>query len=233
MSRDYKSKNPPVNKGRGGGLLIGIFVGLLLGLGIAVGVAWYMNHAQIPFITKVKPADKPGPAIAEPGTAAAGINSAGTGVPPPVPPMAGQTAPQAAGQSSGQSTGQSGQTTGQAPDKTHFDFYKILPGTEEAVTEQQIKQAERSPSTVEAGKVKFYLQAGSFPSGGDADNLKARLALIGVEATVQTADLGDKGVWNRVMIGPYAKIEDTSKLRQLLSQNGIEATMIKVKDTGR
>lgn len=224
MSRDYKSKNPPVAKGRGGGgLLIGIFIGLLLGLGIAVGVAWYMNHAQIPFINKVKPADKANPAIAEPGAAPAPATAAGgTGLPPPVPPMAGQSPPQPAGQ-----------TPVQAPDKPHFDFYKILPGTEEAVTEQQIKQAEHSPSTIESGKVKFYLQAGSFPSSGDADNLKARLALIGVEATVQTADLGDKGVWNRVMIGPYAKIEDTSKLRQLLSQNGIEATMIKVKDTGR
>ncbi len=210
MSRDYKPKNPPPGKSRpAGSLLIGIFIGLLLGLGIAVGVAYYMNHSQIPFINKVKPADRAGTALTEPAPSTA---APGTALPPPVAPMAGQS---------------------QSPDKPRFDFYKILPGTEEAVSEQQIKQAERAPSTVDSGKVKFFLQAGSFPNGADAENLKARMALIGVEATVQSADLGDKGVWNRVMVGPYAKIEDTTKLRQLLSQNGIEATMIKIKDPAR
>ena len=47
---------------------------------------------------------------------------------------------------------------------------------------------------------------------------------------MQSADVGDKGVWYRVRVGPYAKIEDTTKLRQMLAQNGVEATIIKVKD---
>ena len=40
----------------------------------------------------------------------------------------------------------------------------------------------------------FFLQAGAFQNAPDADNLKARLALVGVEATIQTASLPDKGV---------------------------------------
>ncbi len=131
MSRDYKPKNPPPGKSRpAGSLLIGIFIGLLLGLGIAVGVAYYMNHSQIPFINKVKPADRAGTALTEPAPSTA---APGTALPPPVAPMAGQS---------------------QSPDKPRFDFYKILPGTEEAVSEQQIKQAERAPSTVDSGKVR-------------------------------------------------------------------------------
>jgi cell division protein FtsN len=207
MSRDYKPKTPPPGRSRpGGSLLIGIFIGLLLGLGIAVGVAWYMNRTPIPFVNKVKSQEKSEtPAIPPPGgTAPAAPATPGTGLPPPV---------------------------GQAqPDKPHFDFYKILPGTEEPVSEQQIKQAEKAPATVESAKVTFFLQAGSFQNDADAENLKARLALIGVEAAVQSADVGEKGVWYRVRVGPFAKIEDTGKLRQMLSQNGIEATLIKVKD---
>jgi cell division protein FtsN len=220
MSRDYKPKSVPQGKpNSGGNLLIGIFIGLLLGLGIAVGVAWYMNHSQIPFVTKVKPNEHTNPALTEPGPASApGLNATGTntqttGLPPPVGAMPGQG------------------TAATTPDKVHLDFYNILKGTEEPVSKQQIEQAEAAPGSVDSGKVKFLLQAGSFPNGADAENLKARLALIGVEASVQSADLGAKGVWNRVLIGPYARIEDTTKLRQLLAQNGIEASLIKVKDT--
>jgi len=218
MSRDYKPKNPPATKSRGGGnLLIGIFIGVLLGLGIAVGVAWYMNNNKSPFVTKnANKSDKNLPALNEPGAVAA-PNTA-------VPPQAGANT-QAPGTALPPPVGQLTES------KPRLDFYRILPGTEEPVTPAQIKQAESSPGSVESNKVKFYLQAGSFQNAGDADNLKARLALINVEATVLTADLGDKGVWNRVMIGPYAKIEDTTQLRRTLAQNGIEATMIKIKDT--
>ena len=206
MSRDYKPKNIPAGtQRRGGGLLIGIFIGLLFGLGISVGVAWYMNKAPVPFLNKVKPPDKTStPTMPEPGATPGTGNATGSGLPPPA---------------------------GVAlPGKPHFDFYKILPGTEEPVSEQQIKQAEKAPATIESGKVTFFLQAGSFQNGADAENLKARLALIGVEAGVQAADVGEKGIWHRVRIGPYAKIEDTAKVRQMLAQNGIEATLIKVRD---
>jgi cell division protein FtsN len=207
--RDYKSKTPPVGKSRpGGSLLIGIFIGLLLGLGIAVGVAWYINRTPVPFVNKNKPSDKSAtPAAPEVTTptppAAAGSAPAG-GLPPPV-----------------------GQTP---PDKQRFTFYKLLPGTEEPVSEQQIKQAEKSSGSLDNGKVTYFLQAGSFQDTAQAENLKARLALIGVEAAVQQVDVGDKGIWYRVRVGPYAKIEDTTKLREMLAQNGIDAKVMKIKD---
>ena len=213
MSRDYKPKNTPASKSRGGGnLLIGIFIGVLLGLGIAVGVAWYMNNNKSPFVIKnANRPDKGAPGetagVAPPNTtppAQPGVAAPGGALPPPV-----------------------GQLTEAKP---KLDFYRILPGSEEPVSPAQIKQAETSPGAAESNRIKYYLQAGSFQNAGDADNLRARLALINVEATVLSADLGDKGIWNRVMIGPYATIEDTTQLRRTLAQNGIEATMIKVKD---
>jgi cell division protein FtsN len=115
-----------------------------------------------------------------------------------------------------------------AEGKPRFDFYKILPGSEEPVTEQQFKDAQDKPALA---KETFYLQAGAFQNAPDADNLKARLALVGIAASVQTTTLPDKGVWHRVRVGPYTAIEDLNRARDTLKQNGIETTLIKVRET--
>jgi cell division protein FtsN len=112
--------------------------------------------------------------------------------------------------------------------KPRFDFYNILPGTEEPVTEQQAKEAPPAGS-----KEQYYLQAGAFPNEADADNLKARLALMGIEATVQSANVPDKGVWHRVRVGPFASIDEMGKTRTTLAQSGIQATLIKVKQASQ
>ena len=117
---------------------------------------------------------------------------------------------------------------GKAPDgKPRFDFYKILPGTEEPVTERQFTEAQQKPSTAQP-KEAFFLQAGAFQNAPDADNMKARLALLGVAAEVQTTTLPDKGSWHRVRAGPYTAIEDLNRTRDILKQNGIETTLVKV-----
>ena len=76
--------------------------------------------------------------------------------------------------------------------KPRFDFYKILPATEEPVAEPQAKDA-RKPSTAAAGEA-FFLQAGAFQSAQDADTLRARLALLGIEAD-ETERMVMAGVW--------------------------------------
>jgi cell division protein FtsN len=119
-------------------------------------------------------------------------------------------------------------TAKSADGKPRFDFYKILPGSEEPVTEQQFKDAQVKPAQA---KETFYLQAGAFQNAPDADNLKARLALVGIAAAVQTTTLPDKGVWHRVRVGPYTAIEELNRARETLKQNGIETTLIKVRET--
>ena len=119
--------------------------------------------------------------------------------------------------------------TTRAPDaKPRFDFYKILPGTEEAVTEPQAKGAQQKSTA--AAKEAFFLQAGAFQNAPDADNLRARLALLGIEARIQTATLPDKGVWHRVRVGPYTSVEELGRIRDALKQNGVETTLIKVRE---
>ncbi len=117
-----------------------------------------------------------------------------------------------------------------AEGKPRFDFYKILPGIEEPATEQQLKDAQQASTAAE--REAFFLQAGAFQSAPDADNLKARLALLGIEAAIQTTSLPDRGVWHRVRIGPYTSIEELSRTRDTLRQNGVETTLIKVRDVG-
>jgi cell division protein FtsN len=108
-----------------------------------------------------------------------------------------------------------------APDN-QFDFYTILPETESTVTEQEIK----SDSTVK--KDSYFLQVGAFANEADADNMKAKLALLGFEAVVQTANIPDKGTWHRVRVGPLSDVGQINKIRGELTTNGFNTDLIKV-----
>ncbi len=114
--------------------------------------------------------------------------------------------------------------------KPRFDFYKILPGVEEPATDQQLRDAKGGST---AAKESFYLQAGAFQNAPDADNLKARLALLGVQASIQTTTLPERGVWHRVRLGPYTGVEELNKARDTLKSNGIDTTLIKVRDADK
>ncbi len=108
--------------------------------------------------------------------------------------------------------------------KENFDFYTILPETESTVTEQEIKNSGNK--TVK--KDNYFLQVGAFPTETDADNMKAKLALLGFEAVVQTATIPEKGVWHRVRVGPLNDIEKINKIRGELTTNGFNTDLIKV-----
>lgn len=100
-----------------------------------------------------------------------------------------------------------------------FDFYKVLPGDANQTMPPAPHTAPDTPL--------YYLQAGAFQSPADADNLKAQLALLGIEAVIQTRDLGDKGVFHRVRVGPLDAMDVVNRTRSLLTQNNIPATLVK------
>ena len=116
-------------------------------------------------------------------------------------------------------------------EKPKFDFYRILPGGEEPVSETDLKQAARSAAKgqPDSGKDVYYIQAGSFQNPADADNQKARLAILGVESSVEPTVLPDKGTHYRVRLGPFAKLDELNRVRQTLAQNGIDAALVKLK----
>ena len=191
----------------GGGTLIGLFLGLVIGVLIAAGVVWYIHKTPVPFSTRMQ-----APAQTAP-------QPTGT----PQPPLA--------------LPGKPGDPIPQESDKPRFDFYKILPGNSEAIPDPKPADAKTGePKPAEATKDKdgkenalkepVYLQTGSFKNAGDADNQKAKLAMMGAEASVQQVMLQDK-VWYRVRLGPYRKIEEVNAMRAELARQGIEANVVR------
>lgn len=197
MSRDYKTRPNSSAPGKNGStLLLGVFIGYALGLLSAIGMWMYINQAPSPFISQDKPADS---------AAANNDNNTQKRVQTPI---------------------NEDKHAKTANGKPRFEFYKILPGAEESVTEQQLKQAAKQPSSNDI----YFLQAGSFQNADDADNLKAKLAMLGVEASVHAADLSEKGIWHRVRVGPFTKIDDINQVRASLQRNGVQSSLIKVRE---
>jgi cell division protein FtsN len=119
-----------------------------------------------------------------------------------------------------------------AGEKPKFDFYKILPGQEETVSEKELQARARAASRgqQDGSKDVYFIQAGSFQNPAEADNQKARLAILGFESSVEPANLPDKGTWYRVRMGPYTKVEEINRVRAMLAQNGIDASLVKIKE---
>jgi cell division protein FtsN len=185
----------------GGSFMLGLFFGLILGLAIALGVAFYLNKTPLPFLGKAKPA-----ATTDGKEAPAEPSKAVAGMP------------------------QSG-AKGADKERPKFDFYKILPGGEEPVSERELKEAAKAgKSQPEVAKGVYFIQAGSFQNPADADNQKAKIAILGFESSVEPTTLPDKGTWYRVRMGPYTALEDLNRVRRVLTQNGIDANLVKVKD---
>lgn len=118
-------------------------------------------------------------------------------------------------------------TTPPENEKPRFEFYKVLTDKQENVAALPEKRAEKPgkpESKAGTGFQLSVLQAGSFRHADDADKLKARLAMLGLEANVQSASIPDRGVWYRVRLGPYKSEEEISRARNFLKQNGVEST---------
>ena len=204
----------PARHSGAGGTLVGLFIGLALGLSLAAAVAFYIMRAGSPY-TPVAPAKE---SAREPARTARAEPA--------------------------------------APEKPRFDFYKILPGIEEpkvsakaaekpatdratveraatpekAADKTVAKADERPPSDAarapKAGD-RFWLQAGSFVQESEAENLKARLALAGWEAEVQSASVADKGMRYRVRLGPYDSADELNRIKGELGKRGFEVAVIK------
>jgi cell division protein FtsN len=203
---DYKTRLKAAKKKPRGGTLLGIFIGLVLGLGLAGIIAVYMTKSSLPFISRTPPAKgtpQPDRKLAD---------SAKSAESPKTPPQVAAVEP-----------GHS--------DRPRFDFYRILPGQEEPVSEKDLKAAAKSAAKSNAApKDTYVIQAGSFQNPADADNLKARLALIGLQASVEPTSLPDKGTWYRVRLGPYAQLDEINRVRGQLAQNGVDASLVKLKE---
>lgn len=106
--------------------------------------------------------------------------------------------------------------------KPNYDFYKILPSN---VAPEQKEPKPEKPQKTDSPK-QVYLQVGAFAREMEADNLKARLALLGVDAKIQSTTT-EKGLLHRVRIGPLGRSEDVDRLRAQLKAEGMNPTPVK------
>jgi len=203
-----------------GGTLVGVFVGLALGLGLAAGVAYYLLKSGNPYQASVGPnARDPAKDAPRPGKADSPAADKPRfdfykilpGIEEPKTPQ--KAADRAAGD---KATAERTLT----PDKgvARLEEHPVA-----APEKPADKAAERAPKSTE----RLWLQAGSFSSEGDAENLKAQLALSGWEASIQQATLPDRNVRFRVRLGPYDSVDAMNRMRANLEKRGFDVTVIK------
>ena len=133
-------------------------------------------------------------------------------------------------------------------DGSGFDFYQLLPDLESVISDKEaaaIKPRQdgataqpspantgntpastRSPVVEHAG---LFLQTGAFKDYHAADRMKANLALLGLEASIQTVSVGNSGTWHRVRLGPYGTITAMRQAQNRLKAGNIQSIMVKTK----
>jgi cell division protein FtsN len=112
-----------------------------------------------------------------------------------------------------------------------FDFYKILPSKEvnisewESVEEEDVSTNEKP----DQAPVMFVLQVGSFKQYESADEIKAKLALMGVTADIQRVVINGQDVRHRVRVGPYKSSDKLQQARDRLLANDLDFMLLKLK----
>ncbi len=112
------------------------------------------------------------------------------------------------------------------PVKPHYDFFTVLPEMKVDVPEQGSRQKIGQQKVPETDTGTYVLQAGSFRLSADAEQLKARLALIGIVARIQSVNV-NQATWHRVRIGPVNGAHKADDLRNQLADNGIDSLVMK------
>ena len=99
--------------------------------------------------------------------------------------------------------------------------------SQKAMTKIEATKAPSEPSPSAEPRSRLWLQVGAYVNRQDAENQRARFAMLGYEAQIQSVDIPDKGTIHRVRVGPYRDPDEAGKARGELARQGIEVTVIK------
>ena len=88
--------------------------------------------------------------------------------------------------------------------------------------------ATTTPAASTTTEARYILQAGAFGASGDAEELKAKIAMLGLGARVESANINGKTMY-RVRMGPYGTASELAEAKTKLGSNGLPAMAIRAK----
>ncbi len=123
--------------------------------------------------------------------------------------------------------------------KPRYDFYTVLPEMEVLIPDSELREQVRAetpaagtaaapPATppATATAVRYRLQAGSYRDPRPAEEAKARLALLGITAAVQSVNVNG-ATYHRIYVGPFTSAAEVERVKQQLADNGVQAITVK------
>ena len=110
-----------------------------------------------------------------------------------------------------------------------YAFYSMLPKFEVVVPEKDKDVRPDARAVPETRSGTYVLQAGSYKNFADADRVRAKLALQGVESKVQKVSV-DNDTWHRIRIGPISNLDELNHLRSVLRKADVDVLVIRVGD---
>ena len=210
-----RDSETPARQKNGGGMFAGLVIGLVGGLVIAAGLAWYFNLGSGHF----KAADSPPPAKTPPVALAkpapvreeSAKQEAAKPLPaePPPPTSAESTTKKKS------PPAQADTSPPSAKPRVDYTFYGILPGNKPAKPVEPPKSKET-----------WWLQVAALKNPAEADRLKARLALLGLQVSTQKVESAGQSLF-RVRVGPYKREDDALGDLDTLAQNNFEPRLLK------
>ena len=211
-----------------GGTLTGFVVGLLVGLGLALSVAVYVTRVPVPFVDRGvtrKPAEDAAEAERNKGW---NPNAGLVSKPPPLPAPAVPEAPAVPDPATAK------EDATKAPAKTDAakpaDGTGAKPDTDPLGDLMKAKvggAGESAPAAAGADPFTYFVQAGAFKSPEEAQAQKARLAMLGMDASVTEREQAGRVVY-RVRMGPFSQKAVADATREQLDVNGVEAALVRV-----
>lgn len=218
-----------------GGFVLGLIVGVLLGLAVALGVALYITKVPIPFINKVplrtaeqdveeaarnKNWDPNAPLAGKAGAkVASGVVSAAPAAAPAVEPTAAPAPVSAAPAVPASAPAQ--KVAEKAADKPQDK------AAEKAADKKLDAKAAAAAAANTAEPFIYFVQAGAFVKTEDAEQQRARLAMLGFSAKVLEREQSGRTVM-RVRIGPLENRDEAEELQRKVEAAGIEANLVRV-----
>jgi cell division protein FtsN len=219
-----------------GGTILGIIIGLVIGLGIALTVAVMITKTPVPFTDKFAKLNSKGNEMAgqitDPNKPLYGNKAAVKEAAKDLKEMdapVNAAAPQSEAKLVKKSDGQALTIENVIAQKT-----EAKPAIKEAKeTKVEVKPVVATTTAAapiaEASDEKwnYYLQAGAFRDQNDAEGMRGKLALMGVEAKVSERQ-AENGLLYRVRVGPFNQVDVMNKVRGKLSDNGVDAAVVRI-----